>query len=310
MVMRIILLPALFAIATSVGSAQDRITFRDSTSLWPHWGDGKAELSGYRLTIPRYGAPREGTAVAIFVTEDFLEGSRVKAESPGDKGSFPAIKLNLIQDFQAGLYDYNMMTSTFVGLQPSGGRPVGAISKVSFGSQEWCGHVYDQLLFDARSVRQTTHSYFEGEADDKKNIAKPGNGISADALLLWARGLSQPLIDPGGSKSVKLLDRLQDARLKHHAVRWRDATLSRSSDPQQVTVPAGTFEADTCRVDIEGEGNPHWIIWVEHAPPHRVLRWILPSGESAELLGSTRLAYWKLNGPGMRSELHKLGFKR
>ena len=50
--------------------------------FWAHWGDGKAELNGYRLTQPRYGAKRAGTAVLIFVTEDFSDSLRVKAD-PG-----------------------------------------------------------------------------------------------------------------------------------------------------------------------------------------------------------------------------------
>ena len=50
--------------------------------FWAFWGDGKAELDGYALTEPRYGQLREGTAVAIFVTEDFSDSLRVKAD-PG-----------------------------------------------------------------------------------------------------------------------------------------------------------------------------------------------------------------------------------
>ena len=36
--------------------------------FWKHWGDGQAELNGYRLKQPRYGVVRDGTAVMIFVT--------------------------------------------------------------------------------------------------------------------------------------------------------------------------------------------------------------------------------------------------
>ena len=41
--------------------------------FWKHWGDGKAELDRYALTQPRYGELRQGTAVLIFVTEDFSD---------------------------------------------------------------------------------------------------------------------------------------------------------------------------------------------------------------------------------------------
>lgn len=68
--------------------------------FWKHWGDGQAELSGYRLIQPRYGQPRLGQAVLIFVTETFSERDRVKAD-PGKhpaSDEFPVMKLNLKKD--------------------------------------------------------------------------------------------------------------------------------------------------------------------------------------------------------------------
>ncbi len=38
------------------------------------------------------------------------------------------------------------MTSAFSALTAVNGRPAGSVSKVSFSAQEWCGHVYAQLL--------------------------------------------------------------------------------------------------------------------------------------------------------------------
>ena len=111
--------------------------------FWAHWGDGKAELNGYRLTQPRYGAPRAGTAILIYVTEDMSDSLRVKAD-PGKHPKsdvYPVLKLNAIRDFQTGIYDYNVMTSIFARVAP--GWPV---AKLSFSSQEWCGHVWHQLL--------------------------------------------------------------------------------------------------------------------------------------------------------------------
>src|SRR5258708_5205492 len=75
--------------------------------FWAHWGDGKAELDGYALTQPRYGQKRAGTAVLIFVTEDFSDSLRVKAD-PGKHPAadvYPVLKLNFVRDFQTGIYD-------------------------------------------------------------------------------------------------------------------------------------------------------------------------------------------------------------
>jgi hypothetical protein len=74
--------------------------------------------------------------VYIFVTEDFSERLRVKAERDdhpeGDVR--PVMKLDAVRDFNTGIYDYSVMTSTFLRVRE--GWPV---SKVSFSSQEWCG---------------------------------------------------------------------------------------------------------------------------------------------------------------------------
>ena len=61
-----------------------------------YWHDGKAEIDGYRLTMDRYGEPRQGTAVAIYVTEPFSESRRVKVNDPAQnpKDTFDVLKLN------------------------------------------------------------------------------------------------------------------------------------------------------------------------------------------------------------------------
>ena len=107
-----------------------------------YWHDGKAELDGYRYTVTRYGRERRGHAVAVYVTEPFSRSLRVKVDDPSrnPKDTFDVLKLNLIRDFQTGIYDYNTMTSLFV--RSGDFEPV----KLSFVSTEWCGNVYEELL--------------------------------------------------------------------------------------------------------------------------------------------------------------------
>src|SRR6476646_3754549 len=79
----------------------------NSDPFQKHWYDGKAELAGYELTIPRYGQTRKGEAVTIFVYEPFSNSARVKAD-PGKHPAtdeFPVMKLNLVEDFATGVYD-------------------------------------------------------------------------------------------------------------------------------------------------------------------------------------------------------------
>lgn len=283
------------------------------SAFWEHWGDGKAELAGYDLVTPRYGAERRGTAVAIFVTEPFSEDARVKADEVGE-GTFQALKLNLVQDFATGVYDYNLMTSAFVALEPIPGGPgepslpAGGPVKVSFSSQEWCGHVYQQALFRRSGVEQTLHSYFEGEADAESTLPARPAGVSEDALLLWARGLAYPAVAAGDSVTVPLLTGLERSRLAHVDVTWEEVELSRGDGTSELTVPAGTFTVEEARAVVTGpDGDRSWTFQVEAEAPHRIVAWETSEGERAELRGSHRLAYWKLNGPGGEEHLEALG---
>jgi hypothetical protein len=270
--------------------------------FWAHWGDGKAELNGYRLTQPRYGALRKGTAVYVFVTEDFSDSLRVKAD-PGKhppSDVYPVMKLNAVRDFQTGIYDYNVMTSVFLRVAP--GWPV---AKVSFSSQEWCGNVYHQILPRGDRIAETLHSYFDGEADRSSELTLPAGGVFEDALPILVRGWNGELLRPGESRSVPFLPSLLRARLTHQPLAWTKARIARSEKASPVGVPAGRFDAFTYRVTVEG--GLEVVFDVEAAPPRRLLRFAGPSGEEGVLLGSTRLAYWKLNGPGGEKYLRELG---
>ena len=271
--------------------------------FWSHWGDGRAELNGYRLTQPRYGAERSGTAVLIFVTEDFNDRLRVKAEGrePGVE-QYPVMKLNEVRDFQTGIYDYNVMTSTFARVEP--GWPV---AKVSFSSQEWCGHVYHQIVPRGGRVAGISHSYFEGEADGRETLELPNGGVFADALPILLRGWQGSFLKPGERTSVPLLPRLIDARMRHRPLAWGTATISRSASDAEVEVPAGRFATTRWTVVVDGGETLSYDI--EAQPPYRLVRWSSSSGELAELLGSERIAYWKLNGSGGEAELAKLGLE-
>ena len=127
-----------------------------------HWKDGKAELASYDLVVPRYGEDHVGTAVTVIVTEPFNDALRVKSDR-GGPGSFGALKLNLVEDFPTGIYDYNVMTSVFVATQPTPTKGLGPgdVTKISYSSQEWCGQAWHQAVFrptttPTASVRSAT----------------------------------------------------------------------------------------------------------------------------------------------------------
>lgn len=277
--------------------------------FWQHWSDGQAEVAGYELKTSRYGAPRAGSAVAIFVTEPFSESIRVKADPgahpPADE--FPVMKLNLVKDYQTGIYDYNEMLSVFVGLKPSGGRGAGSVAKLSFSAQEWCGHVYVQILPAGGALAITSHSYFDGQADQIRSLPDEVAGFSEDSLLLWARGAAGPAVEPGGRKAVRLLPSLFGTRGTVAKLQWKDAALTRAQGSSTMATPAGRFEVQLSSLEIDGQ--PAATVWTEAAAPHRIVRWKTAWGEEASLTGSARMKYWELNGPGGEKELRRLGLK-
>lgn len=270
--------------------------------FWAHWGDGKAELNGYRLTQPRYGEKRAGTAVLIYVTEDFSDALRVKAEPGRHPGSdvYPVLKLNAVLDFQTGIYDYNVMTSVFARV--ARGWPV---AKISFSSQDWCGHVWHQLLPRGGVAQAVLHSYFDGEADGQDAMAVPADGVFGDSLPILLRGWGGAYARPGEARSVAYLPSLLARRLSHKPLAWGKATIRRVAEPRIEAVPAGKFEVVAWTVSEEG--GPTTTYLFESEPPHRLVRWSTDQGEDALLLGSTRLPYWQLNGAGGEKHLKEMG---
>lgn len=323
------LLAALLAapvLGASACSVDDRWTGADTSSAPSYapieaaadarfgegWRDGRAEVSGYRLTVTRYGVARTGNAAMIFVTEPFSEGAGVKSGKAAGSGSdaVEVMKLNFSRDFQTGIYPYHTMTSAF--LRTADFAPV----KVAFSSTEWCGQVYHQLVFRGREVRQWVASYFEGESTSTPLPAPPlgtAPPITEDTLFISLRGLAGALLEAGERRVVQFLPGLFWARLTHAQLAWTTAEISRDPEPVQVEVLAGQFVCERYRVAV-ADGRVGQFE-VEQAHPRRIIRWSWISGDgepyesadSGELIGSDRVKYWERNQPGGEDALNGLG---
>jgi hypothetical protein len=183
------------------------------------------------------------------------------------------------------------------------GRGAGYTTKIAFSSQEWCGNVFHQVLFDAAKVRSMRHSYFDGEADANVELAYPANGIAEDALPFWARGMAEPVLAPGESRSVDVLTSLQVVRDKHVNASWAKAELSRGKAPVSVNVPAGKFSAEIFTAKLAHTTRTYYV---EASNSRRILKWEASTGEKAELLATERMKYWEMNAPGGEEALKKL----
>lgn len=130
-----------------------------------YWYNGTAEITSYNLEQARYGELREGNAVMIYVTEPFLPDAQVKADN-SNKNNIPVLKLNFTKNYLTGIYPYSIMTSSFYPVHDNQHA-----LKLSFSSQEWCGHVYAQLN-NKDDFKIMSHSYFESEGDQDYHMEK------------------------------------------------------------------------------------------------------------------------------------------
>jgi hypothetical protein len=164
--------------------------------------------------------------------------------------------------------------------------------------------VYSQLLFSRNQVTNIRHSYFENEADGQQVLDwKPGV-IAADVLMHWARGMAYPQVRPGSTQSVNLLTSLEEQRARHVDLKVQAAVLSLGA-PVSKASRIGRVGVQTCIVkSADGLTRSYQV---EAAPPRRIIQWESSTGERAELLGSVRLKYWELNGPGGEEALAAIG---
>lgn len=269
-----------------------------SSAFWKVWGDGNAELSGYAATVSRYGAPRKGTIVLIYVTEPMDRRVWIK----DDAGDVPpaerlnVMKLNDVLKFQTGIYPYSVMTSVF--------SPVDALfperfspAKISFTSQEWCGSVWQRLLVTPSSCAIELRSYFHADGEREETLAtKPGT-LYEDALPIQLRELDGPFA-AGKDWSGEIVPSLWSLRKAHVATSTVPATIRREDALRE--------GAAVTRFTL-AYGGVTKVFDVEKAPPRRILGWTTSDGDDARLLKTARLPYWKLHDPGGESYLRDLG---
>lgn len=177
-----------------------------------YWFSGEAEITSYQLTQERYGELRQGTAVNIFVTEDFLPEAQVKSDTISDK-NISVLKLNSTKNFNTGIYPYSIMSSAF--------SPISIIDhplKVSTSVQEWCGQAYLQLN-NRKDFEIVSHSYFAGEAD--QNFSIPKTWLENE---LWTLVRSNPEELPTGD--IMMIPSFEYSRLRHKPIEAHAAFAS------------------------------------------------------------------------------------
>lgn len=197
--------------------------FKPSKDFNDYWYGGKAEISSYKLEQARYGEMREGSAVLVFVTEDFLPDAQVKADNYS-KNNTSVLKLNATKNFNTGIYPYAIMQSTFYPVTNNKHA-----LKISASIQEWCGHVYTQLN-NRDNFEIKSHSYFQSEGDQNFNLDK-----SITENELWTQLRIDPQSLPIGNISV--IPSLEYIRLRHIDFKAYNANASLKNNTYSLYYP-------------------------------------------------------------------------
>ncbi len=271
------------------------------------WDDGRAELSGYALRRTHYEQPRQGSVVLVFVKETLSLRARVKTEAPAADDRLEVIKLNAIEDFRTGLYDYGLLSSVFVQRAAADGRPAGAPAKLVWSMQEWCGTVFEELVIRGDRAHRRSASYFEGAGDRDEVLPFPPETLAVDQLPVVVRGIAGPRLAPGERRPVHFFRSFGTTQLHDLPLGFADGQLTRSAGTSVIEVPAGRVEVETWTAELDADTVHRY--WVERAPPHRLVAWEGPDAVRAELLGTTRAPYWELRFEGHERHLADIGLE-
>ncbi|MGE0567095.1 MAG: hypothetical protein AB7O73_04040 [Bacteroidia bacterium] len=214
----------ILAFSCSSSSVKEENTksgnFSPSDDFNSYWYNGKAEITSYKLQQARYGEMHEGSAVTIFVTEDFSASKHVKLDNPQSAGNdaVNVLKLNLTKKFNTGIYPYSMMLSVFKPVNTSKWEH---LIKLTASSQEWCGHTFTQVDIGKDKTKAKLYSYFESEGDQEKELP-----------LVWMEDeiWTQIRISPSGLPigNIKMIPGLLQQRLLHSNVQAEEAITSLS----------------------------------------------------------------------------------
>ena len=219
-----------------------------------YWYAGKAELNSYRLIQSRYGEPREGSAVLIFVTENFSKAKHVKLDdqSADANGKVNVLKLNFTKNFTTGIYPYSMMASVFT---PVDREEFPNTLKASMSVQEWCGHVFTQLNLASNKFNVNSYSYFEQEGDANFSLRRT---LLEDEI--WNIIRLEPTALPTGN--FDLIPGLMFTRLSHMELKIERAegSLSQSGNSWSYIL------------SVPGQ-NRTLTIQFERSFPHKILGW-------------------------------------
>ena len=251
------------------------------------WSDGRAELTGYRARVNRYGELRDAELVLIYVTEPMDRRTWIKDDDAPPAHRVNVLKLNASLKFQTGVYPYSVLTSVFAPVDRYRAEAFAPV-KITLSAQEWCGHVFHGVWPGDDRATEQLMSYFAGEGERRRDVPTPAGTLYEDALLVQLRELDGPFAG-GADWRGSLVPSLWNLRRAHRPTAAVEATIGRTRalrDGAAVNRFALRYGEVTRTFDVEVDGA------------HRVLGWQGSDGEDVRLIRTARLPYWQLNHLG------------
>ncbi|MBI3520367.1 MAG: hypothetical protein HY062_13575 [Bacteroidetes bacterium] len=262
-----------------------------------YWYSGSAEITSYKLDQARYGELRNGTAVTVFVTEDFSKLHQVKLDEPQNLSSdaIPILKFNLTKNFTTGIYPYSMMLSVF---KPFDIDNVSHPLKITSTSQEWCGHTFCQLNSKENNYSIKLFSYFEKESDQE--ISLPKVWLEDE---LWSQIRMNPKLLPVGE--FQIISGFLQQRLLHYEIKTFNAVADQHDILESISW-LNTSEKITAYHLKTKDLNRELTIYYSKSFPYRIFGWEEKYEDGlkenkkmlttrASLMKSLNIDYWNHN---------------
>jgi hypothetical protein len=248
-----------------------------AADIYESFGSGKAEISSYTITEPRYGELHQGTQVLIFVPEDLNKKTLIKPDdfrTLNEKNKLPVFKMNRVLKFNTGIYDYSVMTTVFSSIK-NNFKP----AKISLSSSEWCGNVFAMLTTSPQKAKYVLHSYFESEGDKTSIIDWKSPVIYEDNLPILIRELQGSFLKDGESKNFVFVPSLWDNRKAHSPLAPVKGTLTKEK----------LNNLTRWQWNINGRIESYWT---ENDYPHYIVKWQNNRGRSGVIIKTMHLPYW------------------
>ncbi|MEE8170318.1 MAG: hypothetical protein V3T70_07200 [Phycisphaerae bacterium] len=252
------------------------------------WEDGLAEMAYYDAVRPIYGTPRRYTRVHLLNRQWMDPDTGVKADQADAAGHVPVFKFNILEQIPTQNYNYRWQTTVFLR------RPTLQPFKMVHSSQEWCGATFKHLSWKDAGLVLRSFSYFPGEGKREWRDLPP-DAVPFEALFVIVRAAAAANAD------VKLTILPPMRSNREVAPRPTSATLRTAGDTHRVRTPLGRFEARRVTVTL-ADGVATFE--VDTNPPHHLLKYEGPDGESLSLRFVERRPYWDR---GSRSRFYAPG---